>query len=254
MKFKQINSRISEMLPRDCSGDEPDYTVAEEMRVEWEQLSSVMNSAILVFDCHTNTFIYVGGDYMRPYGITPHDLITRGHIPVLEIMHPDDINLGLLIREKVYAYLAALPADKRKEYKLTHEFRVRNLNGEWVRVIEQEQVLCTYNNGSPWLMLSVVDIDASHEMESVKSHLYNFVTGEQIFFDLSDVLTAPLTSQEKRILKMMDHGLLSKEIAAKLNISINTVNSHRQNILRKLNANNSIEAVNLARKLGLGRE
>ncbi len=31
----------------------------------------------------------------------------------------------------------------------------------------------------------------------------------------------------------------------------NSVNSHRQNILQKLKANNSIEAVNFAQRLGL---
>ena len=40
-------------------------------------------------------------------------------------------------------------------------------------------------------------------------------------------------------------------IAEALKVSINTVNSHRQNILQKLKANNSIEAVNFAQRLGL---
>lgn len=42
-----------------------------------------------------------------------------------------------------------------------------------------------------------------------------------------------------------------KEIANSLNVSINTINTHRQNILLKLKANNSIEAVNIAQRLGL---
>ena len=49
----------------------------------------------------------------------------------------------------------------------------------------------------------------------------------------------------------MKQGLLSKEIANTLKVSINTINRHRQNILQKLKANNSIEAVNLAQRLGL---
>lgn len=49
----------------------------------------------------------------------------------------------------------------------------------------------------------------------------------------------------------MKQGLLSKEIANSLNVSINTINTHRQNTLFKLKANNSIEAVNIAQRLGL---
>ncbi|MCS3283528.1 response regulator transcription factor [Bacteroides salyersiae] len=61
----------------------------------------------------------------------------------------------------------------------------------------------------------------------------------------------PLTNRELEVLRFMKKGLLSKEIAEALKVSINTVNSHRQNILQKLKANNSIEAVNFAQRLGL---
>ena len=76
-------------------------------------------------------------------------------------------------------------------------------------------------------------------------------TGEQIFIDLSDTLNEPLTNRELEVLRLMKQGSLSKEIANTLKVSINTVNTHRRNILRKLKANNSIEAVNFAQRLGL---
>lgn len=85
----------------------------------------------------------------------------------------------------------------------------------------------------------------------LKAILYNFKTGEQIFIDLSDTLDEPLTNRELEVLRLMKQGLLSKEIANTLKVSINTVNTHRQNILQKLKANNSIEAVNFAQRLGL---
>lgn len=80
---------------------------------------------------------------------------------------------------------------------------------------------------------------------------YRIQTGEQIFIDLSDTLDEPLTNRELEVLRLMKQGLLSKEIANTLKVSINTVNTHRQNILQKLKANNSIEAVNFAQRLGL---
>ena len=129
--------------------------------------------------------------------------------------------------------------------------RVRNLRGEYIRIIEQEQIVELDKSGNVWLMLSVIDVDASHEPEIIKSHLYNFKTGEQIFIDLSDTLDEPLTNRELEVLRLMKQGLLSKEIANTLKVSINTVNTHRQNILQKLKANNSIEAVNFAQRLGL---
>ena len=48
----------------------------------------------------------------------------------------------------------------------------------------------------------------------------------------------------------IEQGKLSKEIADKLHISVHTVNTHRQRILKKLKVDNSIEAIKYARILG----
>ena len=55
-----------------------------------------------------------------------------------------------------------------------------------------------------------------------------------------------LTRREKEILGLIRQGMLSKEIASTLHISIFTVNKHRQNILEKLSVDNSMEAVQTA--------
>ena len=94
--------------------------------------------------------------------------------------------------------------------------RIRNVRGEYIRIIEQEQVLELDKSGNIWLMLSVIDIDANQELEITKSHLYNLKTGDQIFIDLSDTLNEPLTNRELEVLRLMKQGLLSKEIAQRL--------------------------------------
>ncbi|HDL64344.1 MAG TPA: helix-turn-helix transcriptional regulator [Proteobacteria bacterium] len=55
--------------------------------------------------------------------------------------------------------------------------------------------------------------------------------------------TLRLTSREIEICNMVKNGLTSKDIARALNVSIHTINSHRNNIRRKVNINN--EKVNL---------
>ena len=60
-----------------------------------------------------------------------------------------------------------------------------------------------------------------------------------------------LTSREKEILLLIREGMLSKEIAAKLNLSIYTINNHRKSILAKLDVDNVMEAINTARDLGI---
>ena len=52
-------------------------------------------------------------------------------------------------------------------------------------------------------------------------------------------------------LQVLEKGLLSKEIAYNLRISIHTVHIHRQNLLHKLGVQNSIEAINAGLELGV---
>ena len=58
-----------------------------------------------------------------------------------------------------------------------------------------------------------------------------------------EVTQFKLSERELEIIKMMSDGLTSIEIADKLFLSEHTVKTHRKNILRKLNDNNSSQAV-----------
>ena len=60
-----------------------------------------------------------------------------------------------------------------------------------------------------------------------------------------------LSERERQILQLVDRGLMSKDIAQMLSISVNTVSRHRQGILRKLNVRSSIEACRIAKELNL---
>jgi DNA-binding CsgD family transcriptional regulator len=52
-----------------------------------------------------------------------------------------------------------------------------------------------------------------------------------------------LSKREIEILKLLTHGLSSREIADKLMISYYTVRTHRKNILKKLDKKNTAEMI-----------
>lgn len=60
-----------------------------------------------------------------------------------------------------------------------------------------------------------------------------------------------LTSREVEIARLTADGMLSKEIAAHLGISQRTVETHKNNLYRKLGINNIVELVNYMHKSGL---
>jgi two-component system response regulator NreC len=61
------------------------------------------------------------------------------------------------------------------------------------------------------------------------------------------------SDREKEIILACREGLLAKEIAARLEISVNTVNAHKQRIFQKLGINNTMEMVQYALKNGIIR-
>ena len=83
-----------------------------------------------------------------------------------------------------------------------------------------------------------------------ESRIVNYVDGSVVRV-AEENCSSLLSVREKEILSMISRGKQSKQIAATLSISVNTVNRHRQNILAKLNAGNSLEACRIAEKLGL---
>jgi DNA-binding NarL/FixJ family response regulator len=64
---------------------------------------------------------------------------------------------------------------------------------------------------------------------------------------------AILTKREREILKRLETGASNKAIARELTVSLNTIRTHVQSILKKLGAHSKLEAVSLARKQGVLR-
>lgn len=62
---------------------------------------------------------------------------------------------------------------------------------------------------------------------------------------------ALLTRRERQVLQLISEGNANRNIAELLNISIKTVETHRLNTMRKLNAHKVTELLQSARRLGL---
>jgi DNA-binding NarL/FixJ family response regulator len=60
-----------------------------------------------------------------------------------------------------------------------------------------------------------------------------------------------LTNRQKEVLRLLASGLSNKQIAAKLNVSVKTIDDHRAKIMAKLNINNLPGLVKYAIRTGL---
>ena len=61
----------------------------------------------------------------------------------------------------------------------------------------------------------------------------------------------PLTAREREVLRLVAEGKISKEIAGHLQISVNTVETHRNNIMHKLGVHTVGELIRYAIRNGL---
>lgn len=64
-------------------------------------------------------------------------------------------------------------------------------------------------------------------------------------------ITEELTEREKEIIKLLAEGMTNKQIGDELYISPRTVDSHRTNLMKKLNINNVASLIRFAFKNGL---
>lgn len=65
------------------------------------------------------------------------------------------------------------------------------------------------------------------------------------------IMKLKLSNREIEIMNLLVSGFTSKEIAEKLNISVPTVISHRQNIKAKLKCKNCPQLIYKAMRLGI---
>jgi DNA-binding NarL/FixJ family response regulator len=67
----------------------------------------------------------------------------------------------------------------------------------------------------------------------------------------SDKLNPKITQREKEVLNLITEELSNQEIADKLFISLRTVETHRYNLLQKLNVKNTAGLLRIARQMGI---
>ena len=221
-----------------------------------ELLAKVNNSYVYVVDNQKKKYIYMSGNLQHFLNADLDGLIqshSEGEDFLAARIHPKDWQILRAIYMKLLEFILNQPIEKRKDFKYITEFRGKNAEGEYVRVIMQQQILELDENGNIWLTMGIADL--SHNttpLGNVKIQVVNFITGETFPLNmLEEKELVEFTPREKEILQLIKSGMHSKEISDILFVSIHTVNKHRQNIMQKMNADNIIEAIEYARKLGL---
>ena len=173
----------------------------------------------------------------------------------MDILHPDDRPYFLSFETKTAEFLQLLPIEKIMKYKVRYDFRIKKKNGDYIRVLHQVIIFEHDDEGGIIRSLGV-HTDITHLKRDGKPVLSLIgIDGEPSYLDI-DIKNKEikskeiLTPKEKDVLRLLIEGKLSKEVSGLLNISKQTVDRHRKNMLQKNNLNNTSELIGKAIRNG----
>lgn len=170
-------------------------------------------------------------------------------------IHPDDQPWFLNIESKVSEFFSTLSLEQIPNYKVRYDYRIKKSNGEYIRILQQI-ITIQHNETGGVLRTFGVHTDISHlKLEGNPVLSFIGLNGEPslIDVDIKSVFPIPsafLTNREREILSLLVDGKETKEIAAELFISNETVSTHRKNLLRKTKARNTSEMITMAIRKG----
>lgn len=214
-------------------------------------------AAYTINDHSAPAFMYASESVKNLIGYTSRDLIRHGFDLTVEACHPEDINRMVEIHKDIFKLCLSIPAGERSHYKFCNDFRMKRPDGEYIWLLHELSFLSADHNGFPLHSISMLtDISSFKRNDTLSlrivknnshwgalrvfSKQYSLIKGDE-----------NLTRREIEILKMIGGGFLTKQIADKLHISVFTVNTHRQHMLRKTNTHTMCELMNYGFERGL---
>jgi two-component system, NarL family, response regulator NreC len=102
-----------------------------------------------------------------------------------------------------------------------------------------------------YLLKSAIDVDLVGAIALVSQGKRFIGSGLKYVSNESDDELSKLTAREKQVLQLIAQGRSNKEIAALLDLSVNTVSVHRANLMEKMNIHRTAELVLFAIRKGL---
>lgn len=210
------------------------------------------NAVAVLSDLRANTsYIYYGG-FARMLGAELHaagvEVSSIWEKDIFRLIHTDDLAAKHLRELYFFHFIKRRPKHRRADYFLMSRLRMRDNTGGYIPVLHRMFYISMPHDDTLWLALCLYspllfDLPA-------KCLIVNSTNGQTTELDKHDNAQI-ISPREKQVLLLIDKGFTSKEIAASLSISINTVSRHRQEILARLQVKNSIEACRVAKDLKL---
>lgn len=214
-----------------------------------------------VGDYSQGKYLYIDPSCKAVLGYELEYLAREGPAYFTSLWHPADFKIynKEIFPETLKFLQRQIPKDRPK-FSSSINYRIRTRKGLYLTVLQRSTYFLHPGTAQPLAVVGFI-IDITHYKEDTRI----IHTIEKINKDFSVLSKEPvykaiyypekedgiLSKRETEILQLIYQGLSSKQIAKRLFVSINTINNHRKNILRKSNCKNSSALITYAIKNGL---
>jgi DNA-binding CsgD family transcriptional regulator len=201
-----------------------------------------------ITDLSKPKFIFISESIRDVLGYSPEEFTIDS---LLDFIHPAD--RGVVIKatgdsfEKIYQNPSCDPLKTH----INLNFRMLHKDGTYMHVLRQSAAWKLDKKGNIlYLLCMVTDINQIKSDNQIQLRI-SFPGEKEISgsYTILNADTGIFSSREKEIIRLVAKGNKSKEIAETLNISYNTVITHRRNILKKAELKNTVELLTYSKEL-----
>jgi DNA-binding CsgD family transcriptional regulator len=188
--------------------------------------------------------------------LTPFDskgLVNSTVEEFFSIYHPDDLTHVFTFLSNIFRIIIDEHSSKRNNYNITIYARIKNGDGVYSWNSIQYPALY-FDENDNFLYGMALYSNVNHIMEGHTEPMMTVLNSDDIknqqliHYSMSNMNGVPkiypsVSQREKEIIVLLSKGKSSKQIADILNISKNTVDNHRQRLLKKFEVKSSSELV-----------
>jgi hypothetical protein len=197
-----------------------------------EELMEENDQYFQVFDLGQMRFLFTSKGIVQMFGISPEE-INPGHYTHL-IYSEDEYRLGMA-RTQVYKMEKDIFKAQKGSAVTSYSLRFHDAAGDVFTLVSQDYM---FFSPIPYKVVFMIQVVTNINWFEFKKKGFHHYAGTDLslfkFPDKNLLNIGPdLSSREFEIIRLIELGLGSKEIADKLFLSVHTVNTHRSNILEK---------------------
>lgn len=234
------------------SFDEPCLQEYVRLLKDWDQSLPYNSTFFCIVNTQSLSYDFISKNLEACLGLNPKKLKEKGMPYFWSRLHPDDLEIWVKAIDFLMQFtIENIDKSKRDRVNYTWNYRFKNAEDVYVNIVQTTTPLVFDAQGKPIVGFANYQV-LNHDIKidfSVSVKLLNtYNKYETIYFNnfsKKKLFANVLTPRERDIIRLLAINYSSKEISEELNISPHTVDTHRRNILKKLNISSTGELVGM---------